>query len=123
MAVLDRTQGFRRAFWRDVSSSVSMGFAREAVMDSGDRQVAMRRTAEMAAVFMIGDGLLGILQPTRHVELWRSRFVIVDNLVRPFGGRPGRRRGYGVVQLVAGLALASRLRAPAKSVTAGDIDG
>ncbi len=73
--------------------------------------LAVRRTAEMAATFMIGDGLLGITQPVRHVDLWRSRHPAIDLLVRPFGGRPGRRRLYGALQLGAGLALASRLRA------------
>ncbi len=72
--------------------------------------LALRRTAEMAAVFMIGDGLLGLLQPTRHVDLWRSDVAAVDAVVRPFGGRPGRRRLYGVLQIAAGIALATRLR-------------
>ena len=31
------------------------------------------RAAEMAATFMIGDGLLGLLQPERHVALWQER--------------------------------------------------
>ena len=69
-----------------------------------------KRAAEMAAVFMIGDGLLGLLQPARHVDLWRSRVGAVDALVRPFGGRPGRRRLYGAVQIAAGVALAASLR-------------
>lgn len=73
-------------------------------------QLGLRRSAEMAAVFMIGDGLLGVLQPTRHVELWRSDVVAVDGLVRPFAGHPGRRRAYGVLQIGAGLVLASFLR-------------
>ena len=72
-------------------------------------QLGIRRAAEMAAVFMIGDGLLGMLQPSRHVDLWRSDVAAVDNLVKPFGGKPGRRRAYGLLQLVAGVALASRL--------------
>lgn len=80
-------------------------------MDEADRTVALRRTAEMAATFMIGDGLLGILQPTRHVELWRSRLPAIDLLVRPFGGKPARRRAYGLLQVAAGLALAAQLRA------------
>lgn len=71
---------------------------------------ALKRTAEMAAVFMIGDGLLGLLQPRRHVELWRSDVGAVDVLVRPFAGRPGRRRAYGLLQLGAGIALAAGLR-------------
>jgi hypothetical protein len=73
-------------------------------------QLGVRRSAEMAAVFMIGDGLLGVLQPTRHVELWRSDVAAVDGLVRPFVGHPGRRRAYGVLQIGAGLVLASLLR-------------
>lgn len=73
-------------------------------------ETALKRTAEMAAVFMIGDGLLGLVGPERHVDLWRSEIGVVDALVRPFGGRPGRRRAYGLLQLGAGLLLASRLR-------------
>jgi hypothetical protein len=73
--------------------------------------IALRRTAEMAAVFMIGDGLLGLLQPKRHVDLWTSDVGAVDALTRPFQGRPGRRRAYGLLQLSAGLLLAARLRA------------
>lgn len=72
--------------------------------------VAVKRSAEMAAVFMIGDGLLGLLQPQRHVDLWKSDVTAVDLLIRPFKGRPGRRRAYGLLQLAAGLILASRLR-------------
>ncbi|WP_254606569.1 hypothetical protein [Sphingomonas bacterium] len=72
--------------------------------------VGVKRAAEMAAVFMIGDGALGLLQPTRHVDLWRSRVGAVDLLIRPFGGRPGRRRLYGLVQLAAGIALAAGLQ-------------
>jgi len=73
--------------------------------------LGVQRAAEMAAVFMIGDGLLGLAQPERHVALWRSDVKAVDLLVRPFGGRPGRRRAYGLLQIAAGLFLASRLRA------------
>jgi hypothetical protein len=74
------------------------------------RQLGTRRAAEMAAVFMIGDGLLGILQPRRHVALWRSDVRALDALVRPFGERPTHRRAYGVLQVGAGILLASALR-------------
>ncbi|WP_156678600.1 hypothetical protein [Sphingomonas profundi] len=81
--------------------------------------IAVRRTVEMAAVFMIGDGLLGLVQPRRHVALWRSDVAALDALVRPFGGRPGRRRAYGVLQVAAGLALATALRPSDKSARDG----
>ncbi|MGE7206396.1 hypothetical protein ACQKJZ_12025 [Sphingomonas sp. NPDC019816] len=73
-------------------------------------QIGIRRSAEMAALFMIGDGLLGLLQPKRHVALWRSDVAAVDMLVRPFAHHPMRRRAYGLLQAGAGLALASVLR-------------
>ncbi len=72
--------------------------------------LGVKRSAEMAAIFMIGDGLLGLLQPTRHVALWRSDVVAVDALVRRFDARPGMRRLYGIAQLAAGITLATRLR-------------
>ncbi|RZM31805.1 MAG: hypothetical protein EOP67_31075 [Sphingomonas sp.] len=73
-------------------------------------QLGIRRSAGMAALFMIGDGVLGLLQARRHVDLWRSDVAAVDVLVRPFAGRPVRRRAYGLLQIGAGLALASALR-------------
>jgi len=69
------------------------------------------RGAEMAAMFMIGDGLLGLLQPRRHVGLWASEALGAEAVVRPFDGRPGARRLYGLVQIAAGVALAARQRA------------
>ena len=70
-------------------------------------ELALKRTAEMAAVF---DGRRGSLQPRRHVDLWRSDAAAVEALVRPFADRPGRRRAYGLLQLGAGVLLASQLR-------------
>lgn len=75
-----------------------------------DREFGLKRTAEMAAIFMIGDGVLGLAQSRRHVDLWRSRLEPIDRLVRPFGKRPVRRRIYGVVQVATGLLLAGFLK-------------
>lgn len=69
-----------------------------------------KRAAEMAATFMIGDGLLGLLQPRRHVALWQERAGGAQWLVRPFVGRPVLRQAYAVAQIAAGLALAARQR-------------
>jgi len=65
------------------------------------------RAAEMAAIFMVGDGLMGLLQPRRHVDLWKDDALGTEKLVKPFVDRPGRRRLYAVVQIAAGLALAA----------------
>lgn len=69
-----------------------------------------KRAAEMAAVFMVGDGLLGLTQPRRHVGLWKEDALGAQALVRPFRGRTALRRAYGVAQIGAGLWLASRQR-------------
>jgi hypothetical protein len=66
------------------------------------------RAAEMAAIFMVGDGLIGFLQPRRHVDLWKDDALGTEKLVKPFVDRPGRRRLYAVLQIAAGLALAAR---------------
>ncbi|RMB36268.1 hypothetical protein C8J47_1804 [Sphingomonas sp. PP-F2F-G114-C0414] len=66
------------------------------------------RAAEMAAIFMVGDGLIGLLQPRRHVDLWKDDALGTEKLVKPFVDRPGRRRLYAVAQIAAGLALAAR---------------
>lgn len=66
------------------------------------------RAAEMAAIFMVGDGLIGLLQPSRHVDLWKDDALGTEKLVKPFVDRPGRRRLYAVLQIAAGLALAAR---------------
>jgi hypothetical protein len=69
--------------------------------------LTVHRTIEMAAIFMIGDGLLGLLKPTRHVDLWQSEMPALNPLVHPFTGKPNRRRLYGVLQVGAGLMLAT----------------
>ena len=92
-----------------IKRATAAASARFPVMPDDTLPIALKRTAEMAAVFMIGDGLLGLLQPRRHVALWRSDVGAVDALVRPFAGHDGRRRAYGLLQLGVGVLLASRL--------------
>ncbi len=80
-------------------------------METGtDGAPLIARVAEMAAIFMIGDGLLGLVQTHRHTELWKERALGAQRAVRPFVGRPGRRRLYALAQIAAGLALAARQR-------------
>lgn len=68
------------------------------------------RVAEMAAIFMVGDGLVGLLQPRRHVDLWKQNALGAERTVAPFVGHPGRRRLYALAQIATGLALAARQR-------------
>lgn len=71
----------------------------------------LKRTGEMAAVFMIGNGLISLLQPRRHVQLWTSDVPWIDRWSKKERGRPtSARRLNGLIQLGAGLALASSLQ-------------
>lgn len=67
-----------------------------------------KRITEMAAIFMIGDGILGLLQPRRHVDLWKAKALGSERLVQPFVNHPQRRRAYAVGQIGLGLLLAMR---------------
>jgi len=80
------------------------------VVGAGPKAPWMARAAEMAAIFMVGDGLIGLTQPRRHVDLWKDDALGTETLVAPFVDRPARRRLYAVLQIAAGLALAARQR-------------
>jgi len=80
------------------------------VVGAGPKAPWMARAAEMAAIFMVGDGLIGLTQPRRHVDLWKDDALGTEALVAPFVDRPTRRRLYAVLQIAAGLALAARQR-------------
>ena len=73
--------------------------------------LALKRTAEVAAMIMIGDGAIGLAQPERHIPLWRSDFPPLRAIVSRFDGKPLiRRRVAGLAQIAIGLAAASLLR-------------
>ena len=73
--------------------------------------LAFKRTAEVAAMIMIGDGAIGLVQPERHIPLWRSDFPPLRAIVSRFDGKPLiRRRLAGLAQIAIGLAAASLLR-------------
>ena len=66
--------------------------------------IAARRTAEMAAMFMIGNGLLGLVQPERRIALWSSDQPWIDRFVAADRARsPAARRKAALIQLGAGL--------------------
>lgn len=80
----------------------------------------LKRTAEMCAVFMIGNGTVGLLQPARHVQLWTSDSPWIDRFARADRERsPTSRRLHAAAQVAAGLLLASVLK-PTRDQAARD---
>lgn len=68
----------------------------------------IKRTMEMAAMLMIGDGLLAMVEPKRHCMLWKIGPAFCQNLMEDFIEHPGLTRVAGGVELALGLWLASK---------------
>ena len=66
------------------------------------------RVKECIAMMMIGDGVLGLVAPRRHVELWENGPVWWRKMMDPFVDRPGLTRCVGATLVAGGLWLASR---------------
>ncbi|MFO7655143.1 MAG: hypothetical protein R6X25_15190 [Candidatus Krumholzibacteriia bacterium] len=69
------------------------------------------RLKETVAIAMVGDGLLALVEPERHVRLWNSGPGLWRSAMDPFEKRPMVTRATAVAQVGLGLWLASRQRA------------
>ena len=65
-----------------------------------------RRTFETLGMMMIGDGVLAVLEPRRHVALWRSGPAGLRKAMGYFERRPLLTAGVGVVEVALGVWLA-----------------
>ena len=68
----------------------------------------MRRINEVVALSMIGDGVLGLVVPKRHMLLWSFGPEGYKKVMRGFARRPGLVRSLAAVQVAGGLLLALR---------------
>lgn len=71
-------------------------------------RLAGRRALELLGMCMIGDGLLALIEPRRHVELWRTDVRPIRAMVEPFADRPQLTRWAGAAGMLLGFWLASR---------------
>ena len=65
-----------------------------------------RRTFETLGMMMIGDGVLAVLQPRRHMALWRSGPAGWSRAVARLERRPGLAVALGVAEIGLGLWIA-----------------
>jgi hypothetical protein len=70
-----------------------------------------RRTVELAAMLLVGDGVMAALEPRRHIRLWKAGPPPWRRMMSLFVRRPQLTRLLGGAEVLAGLALASRQRA------------
>jgi hypothetical protein len=67
-----------------------------------------RRTAEAAAMLMIGDGVLGLARPAEHCLIWRGGPRWWRDTIDWFADHPQVTRGAAALELGAGLWLVLR---------------
>ncbi len=68
------------------------------------------RLKELLAAAMVGDSLLTLVQPRRHMLLWMDGPRWWSTIVQPFAERPALTRAFGILGVGLGLWLASRQR-------------
>lgn len=71
----------------------------------------LARTVELCATFVTGLGVLGLLQPRSHVDLWTDAPLGLSGRVAPSVGNPARRRREAAAQLAGGVATLLLLHA------------
>ncbi len=73
--------------------------------------VSLKRTAELCAIFVVGNGVVSLLQSDRHLRLWRSDMPLIDGFTRADReGAAAWRRAHALLNIGGGLLLASALR-------------
>jgi hypothetical protein len=63
------------------------------------------RLGETAAVTLIGDGVIGLLQPVQHIQRWESGPAWWQRALGPLVGNARDTRAFAAAEVVAGLAL------------------
>lgn len=78
------------------------------------------RTIELCATFVTGLGVLGLLQPRAHVDLWKDAPLGLSGRVAPSVSNPARRRREAAGQLAGGVATLLLLHALLRASRQGD---
>lgn len=67
-----------------------------------------RRAVETTAMLLVGDGIVGALNPRRHARLWLAGPPAWRRAMAPLVERPSLTRALSLVEAGLGLWLASR---------------
>ena len=70
------------------------------------------RWRELIAIPLIGDGVLGLVIPARHVRRWQAGPAWWRDAMRPFVRHPQLTRWVGAAEIAVGLWLATRQNQP-----------
>lgn len=70
--------------------------------------LAWRRVNEIVGMLMVGDGMIAMAHPVKHVELWRGGPPAWDRVMGYFSERPMLTRAFGAAELGFGIWLMLR---------------
>src|SRR5436190_20834504 len=65
------------------------------------------RLLELAGLFLIGDGLMGLLRPRRHSLLWHIGPQLAKAVTEELAEHPNTARSIYAAELALGIAVAS----------------
>ena len=69
------------------------------------------RLGDTVGIMLIGDGVVGLLNPQRHARLWRHGPGPYRRLMDVFIERPGLTRVLSAIELTVGVWIAQRAEA------------
>jgi hypothetical protein len=71
-------------------------------------ELAVRRWIELGALFLIGDGIMGLLKPRWHSRLWRFGPELVIAVTEELAAHPCFARAVYAAEAAVGIVIASR---------------
>jgi hypothetical protein len=69
--------------------------------------LATRRLVQLGALFLIGDGIMGLIKPRWHSLLWHFGPELVKAATEELAAHPQVARGVYLAELAAGIAIAA----------------
>lgn len=69
--------------------------------------VVFRRVAEVAGILLIGEGVMGLLQPRRYSRLWHFGPQLLRAATEELAEHPKTARGIYLAEIAVGIAIAS----------------
>ena len=73
-----------------------------------ENNLAMRRVVELGALFLIGDGVMGLIKPRWHSLLWHFGPQLAKAVTEELAEYPKTARVVYLAELAAGIAIAAR---------------
>ena len=70
-------------------------------------ELVTRRVVEAAALFLIGDGIMGLLKPRWHSRLWHFGPDIAKSATEELAAKPNVARAIYAVEAAIGIAISS----------------